>query len=139
MTDRPWKNSFHFFSNQFSGFYFLFLSQIKVILGPKQLTGKCNRNQSNEVKNILKGRQDREPNSTHLKLSILSESSPPGGILLESLIKQTAMPKFSFSLFSSNSSPKPYQFTYSSKQKCSLMQRVTQMWVQTLALLSELT
>lgn len=60
MTNRHAQNCFHFFSNQFSGFYFLLLTQIKATLDPKQLIGKGDRNQSNEVKNIVSGRQDNK-------------------------------------------------------------------------------
>ena len=48
------QNFFHFLSNHFFSFYFLFLTQIKVIQDPKQLTWNGDQNPSNVVKNIYK-------------------------------------------------------------------------------------
>lgn len=112
-TGRRWQNCFHFFSNQFSGFYFLFLTQIKEILDPKQLTGKGDRNQSNEVKNILKGRQDKEPNLTRFKMSVLSAITAAPNHLRISKDANSEGLIFLYLACLSLSLQHPYQFTYS--------------------------
>lgn len=71
---------------------FSFSYSYKSYSDPKQITGKGGRNQLDEVKCILKGRQDKEPGLIHFKLNSMTESSPPQLILLESPIRQTVMP-----------------------------------------------